>query len=88
MHLVFENYDTRILASIRNERICSTQDDIVAISRIQLHQRLTTRNPPGPSSDNISKLEHRVVGNSIKIMVAINQTGQPLLDYVEERVKR
>ena len=64
------------------------QDDIVAIARIQLHQRLTTLNPPGPVIDNISKPEYRVVSNSIEIMVAINQAGQTLLDYVEERVER
>jgi hypothetical protein len=42
----------------------------------------------GHPGENISKLEHCVVGNGIEIMVTIDQASQTLLDYVEERVER
>jgi len=87
VYFVFENYDARILTPIHDERISAMQYNIVAIARIELHERLATLNPPGPSGNNISKLKHRVVGNSIEIMVAINQAGHTLLDYIEERVE-
>jgi hypothetical protein len=41
-----------------------------------------------PSREYISKLEDRVVGNGIEIVIAIDLTGQTPLDYVEERVER
>ena len=64
------------------------QDDVVAIAHIGRHERLTTIKSLGPSWENISKLEDRVVGNGIEIMIAIDMTGQTPLDYVEERVER
>jgi len=88
VYLVFDNHDTGILRSVRNERIRAMQDDVVAIAHIERHERLTTIKSLGPSWENISKLEHCVVGNGIEIMVTIDQASQTLLDYVEERVER
>jgi hypothetical protein len=48
------------------------QDDVVAIAHIERHERLTTIKSLGPSWENISKLEHCVVGNGIEIMVTID----------------
>jgi hypothetical protein len=55
------------------------QDDVVAIAHIERHERLATIKSLGQSWENISKLEDRVVGNGIEIMVAVDQTGQTLL---------
>jgi hypothetical protein len=33
----------------------------------------------GPARKNISKLKHRTVGDGIKIVVAVDETGQTLL---------
>src|SRR5580692_2327800 len=79
--------DTRIQRSVDDERVRSVQDDIVTIARVERHQRVTTAKCPRPSGENISKLESSV-GDGIKIVVAIDETGQALLDYVEERVER
>jgi hypothetical protein len=88
VYLVFDNHEPGILRSVSNERIRAIQDDVVAIAHIERHERLSTIKSLGPSWEKISKLEHCVVGNGIEIMVAIDQAGQTLLDYVEERVER
>jgi hypothetical protein len=41
-----------------------------------------------PSREDISKLEDGVAGDCIEIVVAIDVTGQTLLDYAEEGVER
>ena len=61
VYLVFDNHDTGILRSVRNERIRAMQDDVVAIAQIERYERLTAIKSLGPSWENISKLEHRVV---------------------------
>src|ERR1700738_1238727 len=73
---------------MHDERVRAMQDDVVAVTRIKCHQCFATINPLRPSRKNISKLEDRVVGNGIEIMIAIDMTGQTPLDYVEERVER
>src|ERR1700730_4465813 len=87
MHLVFDDHDTRILGSVDDERVRAVQDDIVTIARIEHHERVTTAECPRPSGENISKLEFSVVGDGIKIVVAIDETDHTLLDYAEERVE-
>jgi len=87
MHLVFDDHDTRILGSVDDERVRAVKDDIVTIARIEHHERVTTAECPRPSGENISKLEFSVVGDGIKIVVAIDETDQTLLDYAEERVE-
>src|SRR5271155_1311559 len=42
----------------------------------------------GPAWKNIAKLENHIVGDGIKIVVAVDETGQTLLCYFEERVER
>ncbi len=41
-----------------------------------------------PAWKNIEKLEDGIVGDGIKIVVAVDETGQALLCYCEERVER
>src|SRR5947209_2334731 len=88
MDIVFDDDNARVLRSVHNELVSAVEDDVVAIAHIERHERLTTIKSLGPSRENISKLEHRVVRNGIEIMVAVDQAGQTLLDYVEERVER
>ena len=88
VHIVFENHHTSIPRSMHDERVRVLQDDIVAVTRIKCHQGCATINLLWPSRKNISILEDGVFGNGIEIVVAIHQTGQTLLDYVEERVER
>ena len=88
VYLVFNNHDTGILRSVRYKRIRAMQEDVAAIAHKERHERLPTIKSLGPSWEDISKLEHRVMGNGIEIMVAVDQAGQTLLDYVEERVER
>src|ERR1700688_5160608 len=73
---------------MHDERVRAMQEDVVAVARIKCHQCFATIKLLWPSRENISKLEDGVVGDSIEIMVAIDMTGQTLLDYVEERVER
>jgi hypothetical protein len=70
---------------MHDERVRAVQQDVVAVTRIKCHQCFATIKLLRPSRENISKLEDRVVGNGIEIMIAIDVTGQSLLDYVEER---
>src|SRR5882762_8646541 len=88
VHLVFEDHYTSILGLMHDERVRAVQQDVVAVTRIKCHQCFATINLLWPSRENISKLEDRVVGNGIEIMIAIDMTGQTPLDYVEERVER
>src|ERR1700675_3355148 len=88
VHLVFEDHYTSILGSMHDERVRAVQQDVVAVTRIKCHQCFATINPLRPSRENISKLEDRVVGNGIEIMIAIDTTGQTPLDYAEERIER
>ena len=53
-----------------------------------LSQRNSATNCFGPSGEMISKFKLRVVGDGVEIVVAVDQTGQTLLDDVEERVER
>src|SRR5208282_6338004 len=73
---------------MHDKRIRPMQEDVVAVARIKCHQCVATINLLWPSRKNISKLEDGVIGDGIEIMVAIDVTGQPPLDYVEERVER
>src|SRR6202043_3184596 len=88
VHLVFEDHYTSILGSMHDERVRAAQDDVLAVAGIKGHQCFATVNLLWPSGENISKLEDRALGNGIEIMVAIDLTGQTLLDYGEERVER
>src|SRR5258705_5911621 len=88
VYLVFDNHDTGILRSVRNERIRAMQDDVVAIAHIERHERLTTIKSLGPSWENVSKLEHRVVGNGIEITVAVDQPARPCWTMLKKRVER
>src|SRR6202047_5670717 len=88
VHLLFEDHYTSILGSMHDERVRAVQDDVVAIAGIKGHQCFATINLLWPSRENISKLEDRVLRNGIEIMVAIDLTGQTLLDDIEERVER
>ena len=88
VHIVFEDHYTSILGSMHNERVRAVEEDVVAVARIKCHQCFATIKLLWPSRKNISKLEDRVLGYGIEMMVAIDLTGQTLLDYVEERVER
>src|SRR4029077_1250485 len=88
MDLVFDDDNARVLRSVHDELVSAMEDDVVAIAHIERHERLATIKSLGQSWENISKLEHGVVGNGIEIMVAVDQAGQTLPDYVEERVER
>jgi hypothetical protein len=85
VHLVFEDYYTSILGSMYDERVRAVQQDVVAVTRIKCHQCFATIKLVRPTREKIAKLEDRLVGNCIEIMVAIDQASQTLLDYVEER---
>src|ERR1700692_4640929 len=73
---------------MHDERVRAVQQDVISVTRIKCHQCFATIKLLWPSGENISKLEDRVVGNGIEIMIAIDTTGQTPLDYVEERIKR
>src|ERR1700692_3345831 len=73
---------------MHDERVRAVQQDVISVTRIKCHQCFATIKLLWPSGKNISKLEDRVVGNGIEIMIAIDMTGQTPLDYVEERVER
>ena len=62
-----------------DERIRAMQDDVVAVACIERYERLTTIRCLGPAWENISKLEHCIVGDGIKIVVAVDETAQALL---------
>src|ERR1700681_1076498 len=88
MDTVFDDDNARVLRSVHNELVSAVEDDVVAIARIECHQGVTTTKCLGPSGEMISKFELRVVGDGVEIVVAVDQAGQTLLDYVEERVER
>src|SRR5258706_7957170 len=88
MYVVFDDYDTRVLRSVNDERIRTMENDVIAVAGIELHQRITTTHCSGPAWKVVSKLEHRVVGNGIKIVITVHQASQPLLCDFEERIKR
>src|SRR5712691_1881237 len=88
MDIVFDHDNARVLRSVHNELVSAVEDDVVAVARIECHQGVTTTKCLGPSGEMISKFELRVVGDGVKIVVAVDQAGQTLLDDVEERVER
>src|ERR1700693_716409 len=79
VYLVFDDDDAWVLRSVNDECVCAMQDDVLAVSCVERHERLTTIHCGGPTWENISKLEYRIVGNGIKIVVAVDKTGQPPL---------
>src|SRR3984893_11343826 len=79
VYLVFDDHDTRVLRSVNDERVRAMQDDVVAVACVERHERLTAIQCLGPAWKNISKLELRIVGDGIKIVVAVDETGQTLL---------
>src|SRR5580692_765728 len=79
VYLVFDDHDTRILRSVNDERVRTMQHDAVAVACVERYERLTTIQSLRPAWKNISKLEHDIVGDGIKIVVAIDETGQSLL---------
>ena len=76
VYLVFDDDDTRVLRPVSDQRIRTMQDDGVAVARVERHERFTTFQGLGPAWKNISKLELRIVGDGLKIVVAIDKTGQ------------
>src|ERR1700678_1976659 len=87
MYVVFDDHDTRVLRSVNDERVSTMENDVVAVAGIERHERITTTHYSGPARKVVSKLEHRVGGNAIKIVVAVHQSGQTLLYDLEERVE-
>src|SRR5438067_11706376 len=77
MDIVFDDDNARVLRSVHDELISAVEDDVVAVARIECHQGVTTTNCLGPSGEMISKFKLRVVGDSVQIVVAVNQAGQP-----------
>jgi hypothetical protein len=53
---------TRGPRSVHDEFVSAMEDDVVAIAHIERHERLATIKSLGQSWENISKLEHGVVG--------------------------
>jgi hypothetical protein len=49
------------------------QDDALAVACVERYERLTTIHCLGPAWENISKLEHRIVGNGVEIVVAVDE---------------
>src|SRR6266478_1596652 len=88
MDIVFDDDNARVLRSMHNELVSPVEDDSLAVARIECHQGVTTTKCVWPPGEMISKFELRVVGEGVEIVVAVDQTGQTLLDDVEERVER
>src|SRR2546421_5842518 len=88
MDIVFDDDNARVLRSVYEQLISAVEDDVVAVARIACYQGVTTTNCLGPSGEMISKFKLRAVGDSVEIVVAVDQAGQTLLDDVEERVER
>ena len=64
------------------------QYDVLAVACVERYERLTTVHSLRPTRKDIPKLEHRIVGDGIKIVVAVDETGQTLLGYFKKRVER
>src|ERR1700733_9537699 len=79
VYLVFDDHDTWVLRPVNDECVRAVQDNTLAIACVERHERLTTIHCLWPAWENISKLEHRIVGNGIKIVFAVDETGQTLL---------
>jgi hypothetical protein len=88
MHLIFNDQDARVLRSVHNERISAVQDGAVAVSGVERHQRVTALDPRRKARENIAIFEHRVVGDRVEVVVAIDRASQTPHDDVEERVER
>src|SRR5271156_7239914 len=88
VYLVFDDHHMRVLRSVNDERVRAMQDDAVAVACVKRQERLTTIQYLGPAWENISKLEHRRVGDRIKIVLAVNETGQALQCYFEKWIER
>jgi hypothetical protein len=73
---------------VHDELVSAVEDDVVAVTRIECDQGVTTTNCLGPFGEMISKFELRVVSDGVEIVVAVDQAGQTLQDDVEERVER
>jgi len=79
VYLVFDDHDTRVLRPVSDERIRAMQDDALAVACVERYERLATMHCLGPAWENISKLEYRIVGNGVEIVVAVHEAGQTLL---------
>src|SRR5271170_4688329 len=86
--LVFDDHDAGVLRAVNDERIRAMQDDAVAVGRVEGHERRATMHGLGPAWKNIAKLEDGIVGDGIKIVLTIDETGQTLQGYCEEWVER
>ena len=80
MHLIFEDDDARILRSVHHERVPAVQDGAVAISGIERHQRVTPYNLRWKAGEDISIFEHRVVGDRLEVVVAIDRDMAPAIE--------
>src|SRR5207237_3832437 len=88
IYIIIDDDNARELRSVHEKLISAVEDDVVAVAHVERHQGVTTTNCLGPSGEMISKFKLRVVGDSVEIVVAVDQAGQTLLDDVEERVER
>src|SRR6202046_159351 len=84
VHLVFDDHDATVLRSVNDERVPALQADVLAVTCIERHERITAIHFLGPAWKNIPKLEHRIVGDGIKIVLAVDEAGQPLHVYFGE----
>ena len=79
MHLVFDDQDAWVLRSVHDERIPTVQDGAVAVAGVERHQRVTPLDLRRKAREDIAIFEHRVVGDGIEVVVAIDRTGQPCM---------
>src|ERR1700730_4490195 len=88
MDLIFDDYDAWVLRSVHDECVPAVQDGAVAVSGIERHQRVTPLNLRWKAREDISIFEHRVVGDRLEVVVALDRTRQPLPDYLEDWLAR
>jgi hypothetical protein len=75
MDIVFDDDHARVPRSVHDKLVSAVEDDVVAVACIERHQGVTTAECARPPGEVISKLKHRVVGDGIEVMVAIDEAG-------------
>jgi hypothetical protein len=88
VHRVLEHDDGRLGIPVDSEPVRTMQDHDVAVTAVQVGDRLAPDDPAGVAGHGDHELKDRVLREKVEEVLAVDETFKSLLDDLEERVQR
>jgi hypothetical protein len=88
MNLIFQSDHTAFLVMVNRKSITFFKHDVVAVTRVGGNQVFSPANHPGPTGEPIQELELGIVGDSVVIVVTLNQALQSFHHDIKKWLQR